>query len=368
MKNTFHMKLAIAAMLLGAPIVGAAQEVNSIDIVTNSVPFLRISPDARAGGMGETGIATAPDAASSFYNLSKIPFLAGAKGGSLTYTPWMTNFGVDGTHLLAASAYYKLDSTQAIVAGIRYFNLGAIELTDVEGKSVGRSRPNEWSAELGYTRQLSGKLSVGVAFRYIYSNLANGAAMNGINYKAGQTVAGDLSVYYNGREEGEGWAFGAVLSNLGGKIAYTDNANQKQYIPSNLGVGASYATMLDEQQSLTIGADVNKLLVPALKGNDAASMEDYHNKGVVAGWINSFGNSAYTASLGAEYDYNKQFFARGGYFFDMKDAANRRYFTLGAGVAYSFATINLSYIIPSGTGLSRSPLANTLRVGAELKF
>ncbi|MCK7557218.1 type IX secretion system outer membrane channel protein PorV [Chitinophaga sedimenti] len=314
MKNTFYTRLAIATLLLSAPLVGTAQTVNSIDIVTNSVPFLRISPDARSGGMGETGIATTPDAASAFYNLSKVPFLPGTKGGSFTYTPWMANFGVDGTHLLAASGYYKLDSTQALVAGIRYFNLGAIELTDVEGKRVGNSRPNEWSAELGYTRQLSGKLSVGVAFRYIYSNLANGAGMNGINYKAGQTVAGDLSVYYNGREEGEGWAFGAVLSNLGGKIAYTDNADQKEYIPTNLGIGASYATMLDEQQSLSFAADVNKLMVPSLKGNDPESLADYHNKGAVAGWINSFGNSAYTASLGAEYDYNKQFFARGGYF------------------------------------------------------
>ncbi|WP_343704761.1 type IX secretion system outer membrane channel protein PorV [Chitinophaga sp.] len=367
MKYSLSKKLAFAALMLGAPLKGMTQNVSSIDIVTNAVPFLRISPDARAGGMGETGIATSPDANSIFYNQAKAAFLSHPKGASVTYTPWMKGYGVDGMYLLSASGYYKLDSTEAITAGIRYFDLGSIELTDIDGKRLGYSNPNEWAAEVGYTRQLGRKLSIGVAFRFIYSNLASGADGAGVNYKAGSTVAGDLSLFYNGRNEaGEGWNFGAALSNLGGKIAYTDQASQKEYIPANLGIGASYTKVLSEQHAFTFGLDVNKLLVPSAPAADSASLAQYRSRSVTGGWLRAMGNNAYTGSLGLEYDYQHMVFLRAGYFYDARKEANRRYFTLGAGFAYSVARINVSYAVPAGSDLSRNPLSNTLRFGLEV--
>jgi hypothetical protein len=51
-----------------------AQTAQPINVVTTAVPFLRISPDARAGGMGDLAIATTPDASSSYFNLGKVPF------------------------------------------------------------------------------------------------------------------------------------------------------------------------------------------------------------------------------------------------------------------------------------------------------
>ncbi|GEP98253.1 type IX secretion system outer membrane channel protein PorV [Chitinophaga cymbidii] len=369
MKYSFSKNMAFALLMLGAPLKGVTQTVDPIDIVTNAVPFLRISPDARAGGMGETGIATSPDANATFYNQAKAAFLSHPKGVAVTYTPWMKSYGVDGMYLLNASGYYKLDSTEAITVGVRYFDLGSIELTDIEGKRLGNSNPNEWSAEVGYTRQLGSKMSIGVAFRYIYSNLASGADGTGVNYKAGSTVAGDIALFYNGRnEQGEGWNFGAVLSNLGGKIAYTDQASQKEYIPANLGIGASYAKVLSGQHSLSFGLDINKLLVPAVSADDPASLEKYRNQSVVGGWFRSVGNKAYTGSLGMEYDYMHQLFLRAGYFHDSRKEANRRYFTLGAGFAYSIARINISYAIPAGSDLSRNPLSNTLRFGLAVNL
>jgi hypothetical protein len=364
MKYSFSKNLAFALLMLGAPLTGMAQTVDAIDVVTNAVPFLRISPDARAGGMGETGIATSPDANAPFYNQAKASFLNGSKGAAITYTPWMKSYGMDGMYLLNASGYYKPDSTAAITVGVRYFDLGSIALTDIDGKRLGNSNPNEWAAEAGYARQLGRKISMGVAFRYIHSNLASGADGAGVNYKAGSTVAGDISFFYNGRNtDGEGWNFGAVLSNLGGKISYTDQASQKEYIPANLGIGASYAAVLSEQHSLTFGLDVNKLLVPALSGTDPASLEKYRDQSVVGSWFKSAGNKAYTGSLGIEYEYLRQLFLRAGYFHDSRKEANRRYFTLGAGFAYSFARVNISYAVPAGSDLSRNPLSNTLRFG-----
>ena len=56
-------------------VIGTLQaQTDQLNVVTSAVPFLRISPDARAGGMGELGTATAPDVNAQFYNLAKYPF------------------------------------------------------------------------------------------------------------------------------------------------------------------------------------------------------------------------------------------------------------------------------------------------------
>src|SRR3984957_15124876 len=148
-------------------------------IVTTAVPFLRISPDARAGGMGDLGVATSPDAASSFYNLAKTPFNTKDIGIGLTYTPWLKDLGLNDVYLLAASGYKKLDDNQAVSASLRYFSLGNIQFTDYNGNALGSGRPREFGADLGYSRKLGDKLAIGLAARYIYSNLAAGYSSSG---------------------------------------------------------------------------------------------------------------------------------------------------------------------------------------------
>jgi hypothetical protein len=69
------LKLAALLMLVGSSfVVNAQSSANSINVVTTAVPFLRISPDARSGGMGDVGVATIPDANSAFWNQAKYPF------------------------------------------------------------------------------------------------------------------------------------------------------------------------------------------------------------------------------------------------------------------------------------------------------
>ncbi len=148
---------------------------------------------------------------------------------------------------------------------MRYFNLGDIQFTDQNGNSLGQGRPREFGLDFGYTRKLSEKLSLGVALRYINSSLAKGdVGGTGTIYKAGNAVAGDLSLYNNGlNAEGQGFTWGIVLSNLGSKIGYTNDAQNKDFIPANAGIGAAYTGVLDQDSKITIAADVNHLLVPA---------------------------------------------------------------------------------------------------------
>ena len=365
------LSLGSVFVLFFATIV-SAQQTNKLNVVTTAVPFLRISPDARTGGMGDLSVATSPDANSGFYNLAKIPFNESQGGVGVTYTPWLKDLGLNDVYLASLAGYYKFDENQAIHASVRYFSLGNIQFTDNLGNDLNSFRPKEFGIDVGYSRKLSDKFGIGVGLKYIYSNLAGGAATNGSNYKAGTAVAGDLGFYYEGKNDiGTGWAFGAALTNLGSKIAYTDNADQKDFIPANLGFGTTYTKVFDEQNKISFGVDVNKLLVPTPpeEGNQAA-LDDYRKQGVVSSWFSSFGDAPggaseelkeFQFSVGGEYWYNNQFALRAGYFWEDATKGNRKYFTMGIGIKYNIFGLNFSYLIPSGSGVNRNPLSNTLR-------
>ena len=373
------LKLTAVLFLLTGAITLKAQTADTINVVTTAVPFLRISPDARAGGMGDVGVATSADANSSFWNLAKTPFATNPIGIGITYTPWLKDLGLNDVYLLSAAGYFKLDEQTALAASIRYFSLGNIQFTDDNGTNLQEGRPREWGIDVGYARKLGPNMSLGVALRYIHSNLAGGFSQNGTNYKAGNAVAGDLSFYYNGSDETKsGWSFGAVLSNLGSKIGYTNDARQKDYIPANLGLGAAYTSIIDENNKLTFGIDIHKLLVPTPplptgdQTQDSTNIDQYRSKSVINSWFSSFGDAPggfgeelreFQVSLGGEYWYNNQFAFRAGYFWEDKTKGNRKYFTVGVGVKYNVFGFNFSYLVPSGNGTNRNPLSNTLRFG-----
>jgi hypothetical protein len=378
MRPTAFKLTAAILILAGIAQTTKAQSADPINVVTTAVPFLRISPDARAGGMGELGVATIPDANASFWNLAKVPYNINKGGISLSYTPWLKDI-LNDVYLASAAGYYKFDDQQAISGSLRYFSLGNIQFTDNLGNDLNTFRPREFGIDIGYSRKLSDKSGIGVGLKYIYSNLAEGPAA-GNNYKAASAVAGDLAYYYNGHNDlGQGWAFGAVMSNLGSKISYTDNADQKDYIPANLGIGTTYTRVFNSANSLTFGVDLNKLLVPTPPADPATQQQltEYRSKSVISSWFSSFADAPggfseemkeFQISLGAEYWYNNQFALRTGYFHEDKTKGNRRYFTMGVGIKYQSFGLDFSYLLPSGSGVDRNPLSNTLRFSLHFNF
>jgi hypothetical protein len=308
------LKLTALGMLIGTTIsVKAQTTANPINVVTTAVPFLRISPDARSGGMGDVGVATIPDASSIFWNLSKVPFAQSKSAITLTYTPWLKGLDLNDVYLVSAAGYHQLDDQQAISASLRYFSLGNIQFTDNSGNDLQTYRPREFAIDAGYSRKLSEKLGIGIALRYINSNLASGQSASGSTYKTGTSVAGDLSIFNDGSEGGtvSGLNWGAALTNLGAKIGYTNDATEKDFIPANLGLGIAYVNVFDEDSKITFGFDVNKLLVPTPPAlNDSMGLVNYHNKGVVGSWFSSFGDAPggfseelkdFQISVGADY-------------------------------------------------------------------
>ncbi|MBS1688368.1 MAG: PorV/PorQ family protein, partial [Bacteroidetes bacterium] len=117
------------SLALGLSSAAFAQSKTNLDGTTNTlstaVPFLRISPDARAGGMGDAGIAVSPDANAQYWNVAKIPFCEKNYGISATYTPWLKDLVPD-IFLAYISGYFKFgqDGSRAISASMRYFSLG----------------------------------------------------------------------------------------------------------------------------------------------------------------------------------------------------------------------------------------------------
>ncbi len=369
------LRLTALVMLIGSAFVVKAQSsTNSINVVTTAVPFLRISPDARSGGMGDVGVSTIPDANSCFWNQAKYPFAVSKSQISATYTPWLKGLDLNDVYLAALSGYYKLDEKQVISTSLRYFSLGNIQFTDNLGNNLQTYRPREFAFDAGYSTKLSDNLGLGIALRYINSNLASGQSASGSTYKTGSAVAADLSLFHDGTvnsSNGAGFNWGISLTNLGTKISYTNDASEKDFIPANMGLGIAYVKPIDESNKVSFGLDVNKLMVPTppLAG-DSAGLADYHNQGVVSSWFSSFSDAPggfseelqeFQISVGAEYSYNNQFSFRTGYFYENPNKGNRQYFTVGAGLNYNMLGFNFSYLIPSGSGVNRNPLSNTIR-------
>jgi hypothetical protein len=363
----------------------ANAQTKPLNVVTTAVPFLRISTDARAGGMGDVGIATSPDANSLFWNRAKMPFTQNKSAVAFSYTPWLRGLGSKDIYLLSFAGQHNIDETQSITAALKYFSLGNVQFSDENGNNLNSSKPNELSFDVGYSRKLSSNLGLGIALRYIHSKLASGT-FSGEVYKPGSAVAADISLFHDGTSKSEvsGLNWGVSLTNLGSKISYTNDANRKDFIPANLGIGAAYVKIFNENTRLTVGADINKLLVPtppqlstagtggAATSSDSTAIANYRNKSVISSWFSSFGDAPgggkeelreLQISAGAELVLINMLALRTGYFYESPSKGDRKFFTVGAGLTFERFNINFSYLIPSGNNASSSPLESTFRSG-----
>ena len=362
-----------------------------------ALPFLRITPDARSGAMGDVGIALSPNSNSMHFNASNLVFSEDQSGCSFTYTPWLSNLNLDDIFLLYISGFYKLDENSALGGGIRYFSLGDIEFTDNKGGPLGTGRPREGEFSIAYARRLGDKLSASLTGKYVFSNLASNQNVNGQDIITAKAFAADLGLNYRtkttmGGYKGE-WSFGMALTNMGSKVSYTRDNVVKDFIPVNMGLGSALRLDLDQYNSLTFALDFNKLMIPTpvasqtldANGNVIPNPEydccpkndiaDYREKSLFSGMLGSFGDAQgglreelkeVSISFGAEYWYDKQFAFRGGYYYESAEKGNRRYFTVGAGVKYNIFGIDLSYLIPTST--IPNPLDNTLRFSLLFDF
>jgi hypothetical protein len=338
--------------------------------IVTSLPFLRIVADARSGAMGDAGLATSADANALQLNGSKIAFAEKDLSIGATYTPWLRALGLNDVSLTYLSGYKTLDKRQAVGMSLRYFSLGSIDFTDESGSPLGSFRPNEFEINASYARKLSDNFSAGLGLKFVHSNLANVSTQVGGNaITPVNTVAADISMTYKKpmkiNERKANLTIGAAITNIGPKVTYTNAADQKDrdFIPTNLGLGAALDMQLDDFNALTVTADVNKLMVPSPKAD-----KSHRNVSNIEGMFTSFGDGdtasgeelrEFMISTGVEYWYDKQFAVRAGYYYEDRTKGARQFLTLGLGLRYNIFGLNFSYLVP--TSNVRNPLDNTLR-------
>ncbi len=336
-------------------------------VITTAVPFLTIAPDPKSGAMGDVGVATAPDANSTYWNPAKLAFANQKAAVAFSFTPWLTKY-VDDMSLSYLTGFYKLDNNQALGLSMTYFDLGDIELTDGSGGSLGSFNPREFAISATYSRKLSEKFSLGISGRFIHSNLSGNITTSPTtDPKPGTSIAADIGIYHNSQitfmKKQSLLSYGASISNIGSKITY-NSADEEDFIPTNLKLGGALSTFLDPYNKVTFALDFNKLLVPTPQPDGSE-----RDKGVLEGMFSSFGDAPngfseelqeIMISTGLEYEYKETFALRAGYFYENENKGNRQYFTFGAGFQVKKIEFNFSYLIPQ---FQDHPLAETLRFG-----
>ncbi|MGK7391316.1 MAG: type IX secretion system outer membrane channel protein PorV [Candidatus Cyclobacteriaceae bacterium M2_1C_046] len=348
--------------------------------ITTAVPFMLITPDARAGAMGDVGVATSPDANSSHWNPAKLTFVEKDYGFALSYSPWLSKIIPD-MSLSYLTGFYKISREQTVGVSLRYFDLGEIIFRETpDANSATPFNPRELAAAATYSRMLTEQLSLGVTAKYIHSNLTGSFISGTTESQPGNSVAADIGVFYNsdlmlsGRNSHV--AFGAAISNIGSKLTYASD-DDKDFIPTNLRIGTAFTTFLDPYNKITFALDFNKLMVPTppiydQQGNIIAGEDP--DKPLLSGMFGSFSDAPngfseeikeVTVGGGAEYWYNETFAARLGYFYEHEDKGNRKYLTVGLGFRYQKFGIDFAYLVPQE---QEHPLAETLRFSLLFSF
>ena len=380
------MKHNFSRVLLGAcicfPFVVSAQNTLSgqtLNVPTSAVPFLNFTPDARSGALGEAGVALGDvDANAVFWNPSKLVFAKQDKGASLSYTPWLRNL-IGDMYYTYLSGYSKVGKNSVVAGSLMYFDLGTVDFTTATGVAAGTFNSREYALTASFAQRLSQNFSLAVDLKYLNSNLAAGGANVGL--KPGATAAAGISAYYhdeardNATGKGVGWAFGGMISNLGGRINY--GGTQSYFIPTNLRLGTSLTIYADQYNKFNFVLDANKLMVPTpnIQTVNGVQVNTNANKSYLASVFGSFADAPggfseelkeITLSGGVEYWYNDQFAARVGYFNEANDKGGRKYATTGIGLRLQQRFgVDFSYLIPIKQG---SPLADTFRISLILSF
>ncbi len=347
-------------------------QTNDSRVITTAVPFMLVSSDARASGLGDMGVATSPDAFSQFWNPSKYIRINSDMGLGFSYTPYLSQL-VNDIKIINAAYYKKLNDRSAFGVSIKYFGLGEIQLTDINGEGNGIVSPNEFYIDGSYALKLSKTFSMGVAMRFILSDLKLGTGND--DASAAKNFAVDINGYYQSEEidftdfQGR-YRFGFNIQNLGPKMKYY-KSDEGDFLPTNLKLGAGFDFIMDEYNTVGLTFETNKLLVPTppvrdANGNIIEGKDD--NVNWMTGIFQSFSDAPggfdeelkeFQWSLGAEYTYLDAFSIRTGYFHESEIKGRRKYFTVGAGFKYNYLILDLSYLF--SVGKLRSPLDNTMR-------
>lgn len=405
--------LTVVFLSIGQPTGGSGVTNQDLQLntITTAVPFMSITPDSRAGAMGDAGTALSASSTSLYWNTSILNFSEAKSEISVSYTPWLRQLTND-IHLSYIAGYYKVNDRHSVGGALRYFSLGEITFTDENAEVIRDDKPSEFEITGGYAFRTSDRTSVGLNGKFAYSNLTGGLTVQGVDTRPGIAGAADISFsFFNDDAKIGGlkgtYTFGTTINNIGNKIKYTDVGSNSpgDFLPMNLKIGNAFKGQFDKYNSLTLSVDLQKLLVPTPAIYDVNDDGDKvlvagksNDVGIIAGMLQSFYDAPGAIELdesgdyvigpdgkaqivkgtrfkeelteiniasGLEYWYMDILAIRAGFFYENKNKGARQYFNLGAGFKYNKFGIDISYL----AALKRNnPLANTLRFTLRMTF
>lgn len=363
------------------------QDTVAFRIPQTAVPFLTFTPDARSAGLGDAGAALSADANAVFWNPAKLVFAEKDQGLALSYTPWLRSIGVDDMYFTYLSGYKKVSKNDVIGLSLMYFDMGTIDFTTILGQPAGSFNSKEYAVTASYSRRLFQNFSMGVNLKYLNSNLSGNYSVNGMSLRPASTAAFDISAFYQNevRDDitGKGlkWAFGGIISNIGGKVTY--GTTERSPIPTNLKIGTALTLYTDKFNKFNFAFDLNKLMVPTppvyqtsggvvqynQNGEPIIAQGKNPNRPTLSSIFGSFSDAPggfseelkeINIATGIEYWYNEQFAARVGYYHEPRVKGDRKFFTAGLGIRLQQQYgVDFAYMIPVTQG---SPLAQTFRI------
>ena len=355
---------------------------NSNRVITTGVPFLLITSDARAAGMGELGVATSADIYSQQWNPAKYAFSSNEKALGLSYTPYLSKI-VDDIFLGNFTYFKKVDDRSSWATSLRYFSLGEIQFNEFISGSIvdqGFQRPTELTLDLSYALKLSSVFSMAIAGRFIYSDLK--IAIDADTSSA-SSLGFDIAGYYQSQSfklnsNKAIFRSGINISNIGPRLNY-EMGTQKSFIPTNLRIGFGLDLLYEDESSLGIYSEFSKLLVPTPVAifDSNNNFQGFRQPDVdfINGIFISFSDapdgfseelSEITAAFGLEYSLRDSFSIRTGFFNESQEKGSRRYLTMGTGFNINFINVDLSYLF--STSRVRNPLENTIRFSLSINL
>ena len=350
-------------------------------VITTAVPFLMISADARASGLGEQGVATTPDAFSQHWNPSKYVFSENLSAVGVSYTPYLSKL-VSDVFLANLNYYNVIDQRSSWSASFKYFSLGDIDIIQNPQDVPILENPNEFTLDASYSLKLSEYFAMAVTGRFLMSDVKLQSVDS--NSDSASSFAVDISGFFQSDEKAYDkfngiWRAGFNISNIGPRMKY-EELGKNNFIPTNLKIGGAFDFILDSSNKVSVNLELNKLLVPSPSEpiyNSNNQIIGYRQADVnfLSGIFKSFGDAPdgfseelkeFTVALGAEYLYNDSFAVRMGYFNENEIKGARKYLTFGTGFKINEINLDLSHLLSTSSVIS--PLENTLRFSFTYNF
>ncbi len=350
-------------------------------VITTAVPFLMISADARASGLGEQGVATTPDAFSQHWNPAKYVFIENKSGVGVSYTPYLSKL-VSDVFLANLNYYNVIDDRSSWSTSFKYFSLGDIDILQNPQDVPYLENPNEFTLDASYTLKLNDNFSMGVTGRFLMSDVKLQSVDS--DSSSASSFAVDISGFFQSDERAYEnfngiWRAGFNISNMGPRMKY-EELGKNNFIPTNLKIGSAFDFIFDSSNKLSLNLELNKLLVPSpsipvYNSNDQIIGYNQEDISFLSGLFKSFGDAPdgfseeikeITLAIGLEYLYNDSFALRVGYFGENEDKGARKYITFGTGFRLDDINIDLSYLLSTSNIIS--PLENTLRFSFTYNF